>query len=68
LNNLMESVQEQLFSKVKWFCRVNFLPLSAEKKLAIGKKWHREDWKRSWYSDSYMFLCMYLTMLMQKKD
>jgi len=68
LINLMESVQEQLFSKVNWFFVVNFLPLSAEKKLAIGKKWHREDWERSRDSDPYMFRCMHLTMLMQKKD
>jgi len=68
LINLMESVQEQLFSKVKWFFIVNFLPLPAEMKLAIGKKWHREDWERSRDSDSDMFRCMHLTMLMQKKD
>jgi hypothetical protein len=42
----MESVQEQLFSKAKWFFIIDFIPLSAEKKLAIGKKWHREDWER----------------------
>jgi len=46
LINLMESVQEQLFSKAKWFFIIDFIPLSAEKKLAIGKKWHREDWER----------------------
>jgi len=57
-----------MLGKAKWFFIVNFLPLSAEKKLAIGKKWHREDWERSRDSDPYMFRCMHLTMLMQKKD
>lgn len=57
-----------MLGKTKWFFIVNFLPLSAEKKLAIGKKWHREDWEKSRDSDSYMFRCMHLTMLMQKKD
>ncbi len=57
-----------MLGKAKWFFVVNFLPLSAEKKLAIGKRWHREDWERSRDSDPYMFRCMHLTMLMQKKD
>jgi len=63
-------IQERraMLGKAKWFFIVNFLPLSAEKKLAIGKKWHREDWERSRDSDSYMFRCMHLTMLMKKKD
>jgi len=57
-----------MLGKAKWFFIVNFLPLSAEKKTAIVKKWHREDWEKSNVSDSYMFKCMHLTMLMQKKD
>ena len=57
-----------MLGKAKWFFIVNFLPLSAENKLAIGKKWHREDWERSRDSDPYMFRCMHLSMLMQKKD
>jgi 2-polyprenyl-3-methyl-5-hydroxy-6-metoxy-1,4-benzoquinol methylase len=57
-----------MLGKAKWFFIVNFLPISAEKKLAIGKKWHREDWEKSRNSDSYMFRCMHLTMLMQKRD
>jgi hypothetical protein len=57
-----------MLGKAKWFFIVNFLPLSAEKKLEIGKKWHREDWIKSKESDSHMFSCMHLTMLMQKKN
>ncbi len=57
-----------MLGKAKWFFIVNFLPLSAEEKLAIGKRWHKEDWEKSSKSDSYMFTCMHLTMLMQKRD
>ncbi len=57
-----------MLGKAKWLFIVNFLPLSAEKKLAIGKKWHLEDWEKSRDSDPYMFKCMHLTMLMQKKN
>jgi 2-polyprenyl-3-methyl-5-hydroxy-6-metoxy-1,4-benzoquinol methylase len=64
--NIME--RRAMLGKAKWSFIVNFLPLSAEKKLAIGKKWHREDWEKSRDSDSYMFQCMHLTMLMQKRD
>lgn len=57
-----------MLGKAKWFFIVDFLPLSAEKKTAIVQKWHREDWIKSRESDSHMFSCMQLTMLMQKKD
>ena len=57
-----------MLGKAKWFFIVNSLPLSAEKKTEIVKKWHREDWEKSKVSDSYMFRCMHLTMLMQKKN
>jgi 2-polyprenyl-3-methyl-5-hydroxy-6-metoxy-1,4-benzoquinol methylase len=57
-----------MLGKAKWFIIVNFLPLSAERKIKIVKKWHQEDWEKSKVSDSYMFDCMHLTMLMQKKD
>ncbi|MGM1056412.1 MAG: class I SAM-dependent methyltransferase [Bacteroidota bacterium] len=55
-----------MLGKAKWFFIVNFLPLSADKKTEIVKKWHREDWEKSKVSDSHMFRCMHLTMLMQK--
>jgi 2-polyprenyl-3-methyl-5-hydroxy-6-metoxy-1,4-benzoquinol methylase len=57
-----------MLGKTKWLFIVNFLPISAESKISIGKKWHREDWEKSRASDSHMFKCMHLTMLMQKKD
>ncbi len=57
-----------MLGKAKWFFIVDFLPLSEEKKLSIGKKWHKEDWEKSRDSDSYMFKCMHLTMLIEKKD
>lgn len=56
-----------ILGKAKWFFLINFLPVSSEKKKAIVKKWHIKDWEKSQISDSYMFDCMHLTMLMQKK-
>lgn len=57
-----------LLGKVKWFFVLNFLPLSTKNKVHLLNKWHHEDWERSRDSDPYMFGCMHLTMLMQKKD
>jgi 2-polyprenyl-3-methyl-5-hydroxy-6-metoxy-1,4-benzoquinol methylase len=57
-----------MLGKTKWLFMVNFLPISAKTKISIGKKWHLEDWEKSRASDSHMFKCMHLTMLMQKKD
>ncbi len=57
-----------VLGKAKWFFVVNLMPISAKKKISLGAKWHGEDWKRSSESDSYMFDCMHLTMLMQKKN
>lgn len=51
----------------KWYFIVNLLPMSREKKIAIGKKWHKKDWERSNASMSYLYKCMQLTMHMQKK-
>ncbi|MFN4762846.1 class I SAM-dependent methyltransferase [Gillisia sp. Q332] len=57
-----------MLGKAKWFFIVNFLPFPPEKKTEIVQKWHWEDWEKSRVSDSHMFRCMHLTMLMQKKD
>ncbi len=57
-----------MLGKSKWFFLVNFLPMAADKKTAIVQKWHQEDWEQSRVSDSHMFSCMHLTMLMQKKN
>lgn len=57
-----------MLGKAKWFVIVNFFPISGDKKTEIAKNWHRSDWKKSAVDDNYMFSCMHLTMLMQKKD
>lgn len=57
-----------VLGKAKWFFIANFMPLSTGKKAALGRKWHQEDWEKSRISDSYMFDCMHLTMLMQNKN
>ena len=56
-----------VLGKAKWFFMIDLLPVSAEKKKEIIRKWHIDDWNNSQVSDSYMFGCMHLTMLMQKK-
>lgn len=60
--------QRAVLGKGKWYFLIDFLPISEETKTKIGTRWHREDWERSKESTSYMFDCMHLTMLMQKKD
>lgn len=57
-----------VLGKAKWFFILNLLPFSSEKKTVIAKKWHAEDWEISRSSDSAMFDCMHLTMLMQKRE
>ncbi|MEO5778143.1 MAG: class I SAM-dependent methyltransferase [Flavobacterium sp.] len=57
-----------LLGQSKWYFAMNFMPfVSEEKKQSIGKKWHKKDWDLSATSDSHLFKCMHLTMLMQKK-
>jgi len=56
-----------VLGKTKWFSVLNVLPLSKDKKLAIGKNWHQQDWDNSNASEGSMFGCMHLTMKMQKK-
>lgn len=56
-----------LLGKSKWFFLLGFVPMSDEKRIAIGKKWHKDDWEQSATSLSRMFSCMHLTMLMRKK-
>ncbi len=51
----------------KWYFLINLLPMSPEKKQAIGVKWHKKDWDLSATSDSHLFSCMHITMLMEKK-
>lgn len=56
-----------VLGKSKWTFFVNFLPISEVKKQSIGKKWHNSDWENSTHSDTSLFSCMQLSMLMQKK-
>lgn len=62
-------IQERrgILGKSKWFFILNFLPISEAKKTVIGKKWHEDDWNQSTTSDSRLFECMHITMLMKKK-
>ena len=55
-----------LLGKSKWFFLLGFLPISEEKSIEIGKKWHKEDWEKSATSVSRLFSCMHVTMLMRK--
>ena len=55
-----------LLGKSKWFFLLGFLPFSEEKKIELGKKWHKEDWEKSSTSLPRLFSCMHLTMLMRK--
>lgn len=56
-----------VLGQAKWYFLINLLPLSDVKKQEIGKKWHKKDWELSMTSDSHLFRCMQLTMVMQKK-
>ncbi len=57
-----------VLGKTKWVVLINLLPTSQNKKKKIAEAWHSTDWERSSTSDSYMFKCMHLTMLFQKKQ
>jgi SAM-dependent methyltransferase len=56
-----------MLGKTKWAFLLSFLPISEDKKVALGRKWHQEDWEQSASSFSKLFSCMHLTMLMKKK-
>lgn len=57
-----------MLGRVKWLMILNLLPLSEKKKEKIAQKWHQKDWENSRFSDSELFRCMHLTMLMQKTN
>ena len=57
-----------MLGKAKWFFLLDFLPIPNIKKKEIGKKWHQKDWENSKLSDAYLFKCLHITMLMQKKE
>lgn len=56
-----------LLGKSKWVVFLAILPISENNKKIIGQKWHQHDWDESSASDSVMFSCMHITMLMQKR-
>lgn len=56
-----------VLGKSKWIVLMNLLPISEDKKKEVGQKWHKEDWDNSKTSDSVLFSCMHVTMLMKKK-
>jgi len=53
--------------KSKWVAFFAILPISDKKKKKMGQKWHQQDWDESSASDSAMFSCMHITMLMQRR-
>ena len=57
-----------VLGKAKWTALLNILPVPQEKKVQKAVAWHREDWERSAVDDDYMFRCMHLSMLIQKKE
>lgn len=57
-----------VLGKAKWLFLLNFLPFGSQKKYVIAKRWHREDWNKTAFSDSHMFSCMHLTMLLKKEE
>ncbi len=64
--NIVE--RRAVLGKTKWLPFYNLVPGSNNTKLEKARGWHREDWEGSAQDDSYMFSCMHLSMLMQKKD
>jgi SAM-dependent methyltransferase len=66
--NAFDIVEKRaMLGKTKWAFLLSFVPMSEDKKIALGKKWHQEDWEKSATSFSKLFSCMHLTMLMKKK-
>lgn len=52
----------------KWFFWMNFLPMSEEKRIRIGKKWHEEDWEKSQRSRKRFLECMQVSLFMEKRS
>jgi len=67
LNSFDVIEKRGMLGKTKWAFLLSFLPMSEDKKLTLGKKWHQEDWERSSVSNAKLFSCMHLSMLMKKK-
>ena len=56
-----------VLGKSKWFFLLNFLPISSERRLELGKKWHDEDWEKSRRNDQRFYKCMQVSMHLEKK-
>ncbi len=54
-----------LLGKSKWAVFLQFLPLTDRKRNDYAMKWHQEDWEKSQYSNTSMFSCMHLSMLLK---
>src|SRR5690606_34486297 len=57
-----------VLGNAKWAVLLHLLPISSVKRSRIGKKWHQKDWEKSFFSESHMFKCMHLTMLLKKRE
>lgn len=57
-----------VLGKAKYTAIINLLPLAEDRRVEKAKQWHRQDWERSREDDNYLFSCMHLSMLMQKKE
>ncbi|AVR43817.1 methyltransferase [Christiangramia fulva] len=53
--------------KSKWFFLLNLLPISEEKRMEKGRKWHEEDWEKSRGSRKRFLECMQVSLFMEKK-
>jgi len=56
-----------ILGKAKWAFLLAFWPMSAARRQALVRRWHRLDWEASATSDRALYRCMHLTMHLQKK-
>lgn len=61
------SDRRAVLGKSKYAMIINFLPLRTSYKRKLVSQWHKTDWEKSKFSDSYMFNCMHLTMKLKVK-
>lgn len=57
-----------VLGKTKYAALLSILPISNTKKKKFSESWHKKDWEISATDDNYMFSCMHLSMLMQKRE
>ncbi len=56
-----------VLGKAKYSAFLNLLPIPESKKIEKAINWHKKDWNKSANSEEYIFNCMHLSMLMQKR-